>query len=150
MPHGGCRAQRDWGIVLETLIILLIFILTTIPPSRQSRATSLYTREARAAIILPLQTPIVRLKANKLCISLIFVLLQSLFFYFLRLIRLLGCCVFYSPLKFYDCVFTFNQLIIFDFGRFFRLEPEAYPEIGIIDAAPMRMQLHYCRNYGKT
>ena len=105
-------------------------------------------REARAVIkFSSLQTPIVRLKANKLCISLIFVLLQSLFFYFLRLIRLLGCCVFYSPLKFYDCIFTFNQLIIFVFGRFFRFKPEAYPEIGIIDAALMSVQLHYCRNY---
>ena len=117
-----------------------VFLLT-------QKATSLVRGSRGLAIARPLQTPIVRLKANKLCISLIFVLLQSLFFYFLRLIRLLGCCVFYSPLKFYDCIFTFNQLIIFVFGRFFRFKPEAYPEIGIIDAALMSVQLHYCRNY---
>ena len=43
---------------METLFLLLIFVLTTIPPSRQSRATSLYTREAMTTIILALQTPI--------------------------------------------------------------------------------------------
>ena len=36
------------------------------------------------------------------------------------------------------------------FGRFFRLKPEAYPEIGIVDAALTRVQLHYCRNYGQA
>ena len=50
---------------METLFLLLIFVLTTIPPSRQSRATSLYTRETMTAIILALQTPICPYKSKQ-------------------------------------------------------------------------------------
>ena len=42
----GAVERSETGGLFWNPFLWLIFVLTTIPPSRQSRATSLYTREA--------------------------------------------------------------------------------------------------------